>query len=135
MDVAQVCAALGLTVGQLYALMNNAQFPTPVSNDGNGGIVWNDSDITTFAATLAAALANGWQIDLSTQLASADFATLAATTPGPAYQGSGDPFGDVLDAFPGAPLVSTSLSPSSPPSSGGAFVFSKPANSIFAAVL
>jgi hypothetical protein len=64
--------------------MRNAQFPTPVSDDGAGNIVWNDPDITAFAAIYAATLANGWQLP-DGMLGSANFAMLSTTTPGPYY--------------------------------------------------
>lgn len=131
MNVAQAIATLGLSgVNQLYSLMRNAQFPAPIGYDSNGNPEWNTAAIEAFAALMGAAAV--WQIDLSTQAASADWATLAATTPGPSYVPAGDPLADVLDSWPGAALVASSSKPTPPPEDeGGAFVFSSSGNSAF----
>ncbi len=40
MDQTAVAAALGVSVLALWSLSGNAQFPTPVSNDGAGIVVY-----------------------------------------------------------------------------------------------
>ena len=79
MNFTQVCAAVGLTTDQLLALMKNAQFPAPTDPIN---LIWNDAQITAFAATMAAVAAAGWRIDFNTQLATANWSALAASTPG-----------------------------------------------------
>ena len=84
---------------------------------------------------MSAAAAAGWAVDYNTQLASADFATLAATTPGANYVPARDPLSD--DVFgDGNPLaVPIMPSPPSPPSDhAGAFDFSIPANGLYVGV-
>ncbi|MGO9049740.1 MAG: hypothetical protein ACLP19_05845 [Xanthobacteraceae bacterium] len=95
MNFTQVMAALGLTTEQLLALMNNAQFPA-ANYDGNGIPTWSSGAISAFAALMSAAAP--WQLDYNTQLASANWSALAATTPGPSYLPAGDALGDALDA-------------------------------------
>jgi hypothetical protein len=56
----QAAATLGLSVDAFYSLTSNAGFASPVSDDGNGNIFWNDSDITGFVTTMAQAATNGW---------------------------------------------------------------------------
>jgi hypothetical protein len=82
-NAAAVCATLGITMVQLYALMNNPAFPTPSSNDGAGNITW--SSITAFTALWTAAKANGWIITTAS-LPTFPFAQAAATPIGPSYR-------------------------------------------------
>lgn len=97
MNFAQAMAALGLTTDQLLYLMRNAQFPTP-SYAAFGNATWPSGDIPAFAATMAAVRVNGWNIDFQTGLASANWTTLAATTPGPYYRAMGaNPLFDLIN--------------------------------------
>jgi hypothetical protein len=83
----QAAAALGITGNQLNALMRNSACPAPTANAGNvAGITFDQGQITTLAATLASARANGWQVSSATQLATAPLATMAAATPGAGYK-------------------------------------------------
>ena len=90
MDFATVCAMLGKTKRQVLRLMDNPQFPTPTGNDDLGSITWDGNAISAFGALLLGAEVNGW-ILTDDMLASADWAMLAATVPGPNYVGTGDP--------------------------------------------
>ena len=56
--LASAAAMLGLQPPAVLALMNNTQFPAPVSNDGDGNITWNAADISAFAAAMTAAANN-----------------------------------------------------------------------------
>ena len=134
MDFPTACTTLGLTAGQLNILLRNPQSPA-ASYDSDGTVSFVDSDVVAFAATMASAEANGWQVDYATELASADFATLAATTPGANYMPAGDPLSD--DVFgDGNPLsVPIMPTPPSPPSDhAGAFDFSDVANGLYVGV-
>jgi hypothetical protein len=44
-------------------------------------ITFDPDAIAAFAALMRAAAANGWQVDYASQLGSADWATLASSTP------------------------------------------------------
>jgi hypothetical protein len=76
MNESQVIVALGLTGPlELYSLMRNPGFPQP-----SGGL-WDSGAIMAFASTMAAALA-AWPSLSPDNYASANWATLATTTPG-----------------------------------------------------
>jgi hypothetical protein len=90
MDFATVCAMLGKTKRQVLRLMNNPQFPTPTGNDDLCNITWDGAAISAFGTLLLGAEVNGW-ILTDDMLASADWATLAATVPGPSYLATVDP--------------------------------------------
>ncbi len=78
-------AALGVNFTQLLLLMRNSEFPTPLTNDGYGGVTFDSTAITNFAATMASAKSNGWQWT-NADLPSFNF-TMASTTPvGPYYR-------------------------------------------------
>ena len=81
MDFATVCALLGKTKRQMLRLMDNPQFPTPTGNDDLGNLTWDGEAIASFGALLLSAEVNGWVLT-EDMLASADWATLAATLPG-----------------------------------------------------
>jgi hypothetical protein len=82
MDFATVCALLSKTKRQTLRLMDNPQFPTPTGSDDLGNPTWDGDAIASFGALLLGAEVNGWVLTDDT-LASADWATLAATLPGP----------------------------------------------------
>jgi hypothetical protein len=90
MDFATVCAVLGKTKRQVLRLMINRQFPTPTGNDDLGNITWDGAAISAFGTLLLGAEVNGW-ILTDDMLASADWAMLAATVPGPSYLAKVDP--------------------------------------------
>jgi hypothetical protein len=90
MDFDTVCAMLGKTKRQVLSLMNNPQFPTPTGNDDLDNITWDGAAISAFGTLLLGAEVNGW-ILTDDMLASADWATLAATVPGPSYLETVDP--------------------------------------------
>ena len=58
----QAASTLGISLFNLYALMANPAFPTPVSNDGAGNIVFANADISGFATKMAACVTEGWVI-------------------------------------------------------------------------
>lgn len=63
----------------MLRLMDNPQFPTPTGNDDLGNPTWDSEAIASFG--LLSAEVNGWVLTEDV-LASADWATLAATLPG-----------------------------------------------------
>jgi predicted DNA-binding transcriptional regulator AlpA len=77
----QVAALLGISLPALWSLSGNGQFPTPVTNDDAGNVQWNSDDVDAFQALFVAACAN-WNIGVADYPA-ADWATLAASVPGP----------------------------------------------------
>jgi hypothetical protein len=95
MDFATVCAMLGKTKRQVLRLMDNPQFPTPTGNDDLGNITWDGDAIAAFGALMLGVEVNGWMLT-DDVLATADFATLAATAPEPSYLSPVDPL-DVLE--------------------------------------
>jgi hypothetical protein len=78
----QTLSALNITFTQLLLLMRNGQFPSTLSNDGYGGVTFDSTAITNFAALMSAAAAKGWTLG-NADYPSADWAHLAVTTPGP----------------------------------------------------
>jgi len=95
MDFATVCAMLSKTKRQVLRLMDNPQFPTPTGKDDLGNITWDGDAIAAFGALMLGVEVNGWTLT-DDVLATADFATLAATTPEPSYLSPVDP-PDVLE--------------------------------------
>jgi len=96
MTQTQAAAALGLSMNEFWSLTGNPQFPAPISTDDLGlNVLWANADITNFVTLMAQASANGWTWD-SNDLAGADWATLASSSPGPyafavTRQGGGAP--------------------------------------------
>jgi predicted DNA-binding transcriptional regulator AlpA len=82
MTQTQAAATLGLSMNQFWSLTGNAAFPSPISNDFAGNVVWASPDITGFVTTMAQAAANGWRWS-SSDLAGAPWAMMAATPCGP----------------------------------------------------
>jgi hypothetical protein len=64
--------------------MRNSAFPAATSNDGNRNISFDSAAVTAFAATLAAARANGWVITPAA-LATAPLARIATIPLGKYY--------------------------------------------------
>jgi hypothetical protein len=78
MDAPATAGAIGISLSKLELLRHNAAFPSALSDDGAGNIVFDDAAIAVFAWLYRAAIGNGWLID-DAMLLSADFATMAAT--------------------------------------------------------
>jgi hypothetical protein len=95
MDFATVIAMFGKTKKQVLSLMGNPQFPPPTGSDDLGNLTWDGDAIAAFGALMLGAEVNGWQLT-DDMLATADFATLAATVPGPSDTSPIDPL-DVLE--------------------------------------
>src|SRR5271166_10842 len=74
-DDRQMAEGLGINVYELYQLMRNGEFPTPVAG------LWNAGAISTFATTMAAALAR-WPTLTPDNYAFANWSSLAVSTPG-----------------------------------------------------
>jgi predicted DNA-binding transcriptional regulator AlpA len=90
----QVAATLGITGRQLWALSSNPQFPQPASGSDQT-VVWNASDITTFATTWSATIANGWKVSPAA-LPTFNFTYAAAHSPGQYYTPAfSDPLFDI----------------------------------------
>jgi hypothetical protein len=75
MNQTAVLAALNINLLEFYLLQRNPQFPSPV----NG--LWDAGAISAFAATMASALAN-WPTLMPDNYASANWSSLATSTPG-----------------------------------------------------
>jgi hypothetical protein len=78
MDPPTAAGAIGIPLSKLELLRRNAAFPSAISDDGMGNIVFDDAAVAVFAWLYRAAIGNGWLID-DAMLQSADFATTAAT--------------------------------------------------------
>jgi hypothetical protein len=94
MNVATALITLNCTLPQLYALMSNPGFPTAVSNDGNGNIVFTDAQVIAFAALMASATSNGWTWSTA-ELPTANFQFMNANATGSFYRGSVEQFDPV----------------------------------------
>jgi hypothetical protein len=92
LTTAQVCSALGVTYLQLLSLMRNAAFPAPLTNDGQGNLTFDSGAISTFGSLLSASLSN-WPALGPDSYASANFAALATSAPGPFANSPGGIFG------------------------------------------
>ncbi len=92
MNTAAVCALLGVTYAQLLALMNNQQFPTPLSSDGYGNFVFDAGQISAFASLMTSVASNGWNVS-QTSFPSVNWERLAVTSPGRYAYASGGLFG------------------------------------------
>jgi hypothetical protein len=73
---------LGKTKRQVLRLMDNPQFPTPTGKDRLDTITWDGDAIAAFGALMLGVEVNGWTLT-DDVVATADFATLAATAPEP----------------------------------------------------
>ena len=78
MDAPTTAGAIGISLSKLELLRRNSAFPSAISDDGMGNIVFDDAAVAVFAWLYGAAIENGWLID-DAMLLSADFATMAAT--------------------------------------------------------
>jgi hypothetical protein len=78
MDAPTAAVTIGISLSKLELLRRNAAFPSALSDDGAGNIVFDDAAVAVFAWLYRAAIGNGWLID-DAMLPSADFATMAAT--------------------------------------------------------
>jgi predicted DNA-binding transcriptional regulator AlpA len=92
---AQVASTLGINVRALWSLSSNPQFPTPVSNDGAGNILWDAGAISTFAVLQTSAIGRGWKISTAA-LPTFDFNHASANSPGAHYRPAfADPLFDI----------------------------------------
>ena len=78
MDAPTTAGAIGISLSKLELLRRNSAFPSAISDDGMGNIVFDDAAVAVFAWLYRAAIGNGWLID-DAMLLSADSATMAAT--------------------------------------------------------
>ena len=78
MDAPTAAGTIGISLSKLEILRRNTAFPSALSDDGMGNIVFDDAAVAVFAWLYRAAIGNGWLID-DAMLPSADFATMAAT--------------------------------------------------------
>jgi hypothetical protein len=96
MDALAAANTIGISLSKLELLRRNAAFPSALSDDGAGNIVFDDAAVAVFAWFYRAAIGNGWLID-DTMLQTGDFAMMAAT---PAFSTSLDPLDErPLDEF------------------------------------
>jgi hypothetical protein len=61
--------------------MRNPSFPVALSDDGYGGVSFDQAAISAFAGLMTSAAARGWKWTDS-DLAGANWATLATSSPG-----------------------------------------------------
>jgi predicted DNA-binding transcriptional regulator AlpA len=80
-----VAALLGLSMSAFWLLTSNSQFPAPVSDDGQGNVTWNTSDITAFQGLMGATASNGWTWG-DVDLPGANWIMMASTPVGPYYR-------------------------------------------------
>jgi hypothetical protein len=78
MDAPTAAGTIGISLPKFELLRRNAAFPSAISDDGAGNIVFDNAAVAVFAWLYRAAIGNGWLID-DVMLLSADFATMAAT--------------------------------------------------------
>lgn len=106
MDAPSAADAIGIPLSKLDLLRRNAAFPSALSEDAAGNIVFDDAAVAVFAFFYRATIGNGWLID-DAMLPSADFATMAAT---PAFAMPLDALDETrLDAFDQTPIDGTPL--------------------------
>jgi hypothetical protein len=106
MDAPSAAGTIGIPLSKLDLLRRNAAFPSALSEDAAGNIVFDDAAVAVFAFFYRAAIGNGWLID-DAMLPSADFATMAAT---PAFATPLDALDETrLDALDQTPIDGTPL--------------------------
>jgi hypothetical protein len=86
MNQTAVIAALGLAGPYaLFALMKNAQFPRPLTNNYQGGLTFSSGAIAAFGALMSAAKAHGWQVNQA-NFPTANWSMMATTPTGASYR-------------------------------------------------